>query len=629
MKELRMGLKRIEEMMRPIDQKVDKIMQLIGAECDLSDCNNNGYFELLKKIGVIEKYILVKESMKEFEDCVGDFKEACRSKQPEDSEEKDQHDYLGGCKSIQDIENYGDFEYKLEKEAVMCSVCEKKVASYGADLQDDFKGRVQSQKFRSLKMSLKRHLGRGKHPLKLLDSRVREKKEERIMGREKKIGLVLGNVGYYLQNKGRPNSDFTPLVNILAKAGVDVGDINHSSEFLASWSLECSEVVRKRVLQYFNTELAQTGQRPPAKVIADKATWKHETRMVSGLVTVVPDSPNLLQAFFTGSKACPGGTGDEMTESLVQVLDPYVTGNQYLGLAADGATLHCNVGTKLSEHFGKEGHDCYDPLHKAGLVDCHMRGQPGPEFQFLKTITDTISDIYTVFNMGKEFAHFFNVAKQLAEEGVDINFKIPRFFSETRFANYSHLVYSGFVENFPAVMKTLVEVQEAGMGKAPSSHAWKKADKCAGLQILVYSLTFLLCLCAICDIYSHYSRSVNVLQIVNILPHEKFDIFEKECLGKLEEMTSSIEPLDCPCSMAWKVNKPEEKEKADSEKIEDVEGIFQIEDIEDEDNVVMVEDIEEVNGLKETEKPTTSQEGCDMEEDCELAAKVGKTMLIL
>jgi hypothetical protein len=534
-----------------ITKRVDRIIKYIRAEVDVSDCNNNEYFELDKKIQVLERYLIVKESMKEFEESVKEFKEVCGNVRKE-SVEEDVEDFKD-CKSIKDIEKLGDFEYKLSEEAIVCSVCEKKIAGYTADQEDNFLGKKQSRKFVNLKVSLKKHLTSKGHQEKMKESRVRAKQEENIMGREKRICAVMGNISFYLLKNGRPNSDFTPLVNILSKAGVDVGDLNHSTEFVANWASVCGEVVQKRVQQYFQTLLPQTGRRPPAKVIADKATWKHETRMVSGLVTVVPDTAELIQAFFTGSKACPGGSGDAMTESLVEVVSPYIDRSQYLGIAADGATLHCNVGKKLGEHFQKKGHDDYDPLHKAGLVHTHMCAQRGSKFKFVEEITEGISAVYTMFNLGQEYNHFFTVAKELADSGVSINFKMPRFFSETRFANYSYLVYSGFIENFPAVVKSLVELQEAGLLQTASTNDQKKADRAAGLQSTVYSLKFVLSLCALCDVYSHYSKSVNVLQKVNILPHEKFDIFQEGCRGQLKKMLSSVEPLDCCCSLAWEV----------------------------------------------------------------------------
>ena len=102
-------------------------------------------------------------------------------------------------------------------------------------------------------------------------------------------------------------------MNILSAAGVDVGDLNHSPEFVANWGPVCASVIEMKLKTFLGTPLLQTGHRPPVKGVADKATWQHNTRMLSGLVTVVPDSPQLLQAFLTGTEVCSGSTGDDMT----------------------------------------------------------------------------------------------------------------------------------------------------------------------------------------------------------------------------------------------------------------------------------------------------------------------------
>ena len=67
--------------------------------------------------------------------------------------------------------------------------------------------------------------------------------------------------------------------------------------------------------------------------------------------------------------------------------------------------------------------------------------------------------------------------------GLDIEAKLPRFFSDTRFANYSSLVYSGVVENFPAMIRAITEVQKEGSAPGASANEKKKADKCAGIQV--------------------------------------------------------------------------------------------------------------------------------------------------
>ena len=71
-----------------------------------------------------------------------------------------------------------------------------------------------------------------------------------------------------------------------------------------------------------------------------------------------------------------------------------------------------------------------------------------------------------------------------------------------RFANYSALIYAGFVENYPAIVTALTEVQvnltksctwnnkvqEEGMATGASDNQKKKADKCAGIQVCFVSV---------------------------------------------------------------------------------------------------------------------------------------------
>ena len=73
---------------------------------------------------------------------------------------------------------------------------------------------------------------------------------------------------------------------------------------------------------------------------------------------------------------------------------------------------------------------------RAGLVDLdtHMRDpKAGSDFKFLEDIKSSISAVYNFFNLGQEFHHFMEVAKELAAGGTDISVKLPRFFSTTRY----------------------------------------------------------------------------------------------------------------------------------------------------------------------------------------------------
>ena len=153
--------------------------------------------------------------------------------------------------------------------------------------------------------------------------------------------------------------------------------------------------------------------------------------------------------------------------------------------------------------------------------------------------------------MGQEFAHFFEVAKDLAAtSGTDLQFKMPCFFSETRFPNYASVVLYGFKENYyPALIGSLVELEETGLLNTATANDVKKADQAAGLLILIYSLEFVFLFSAVCDLFTHFGKFVNILQIVNMLPHEKYDMFEEGCRDKFKEMVDCVDPKSCPFSL--------------------------------------------------------------------------------
>lgn len=379
-----------------IKQIVDRMASKINAT-EINVNNNEASFEVLEeKLLAIEKFLMVKETMIGLKECVDDFQAALggNAGQVEDTglaggiaAAKEQ--YID-CKSIEDLERLGDFEYNAEKGAVLCLACSCIAAHFGSELEDTFYGKIQSREFRNMKKSLKRHLTTPKHIESVNKEEVKEKMEVKLASREKKIRLTIGDVCYYLLKNGRPYTDFPTILVVLSRAGVDIGDLNHGVKFVQLLRPVCAEVIDKRLTNFFHSIMPQTGRRPVAKVLADKGTWKHATRMICGMFTVVPDSEEPLQAIFVSCNVCPGSSGDAQTTSLVKSVEKYLQPEQYLGLCADGATLRCNVGKKLSQHFGQIGQDDYDLMHKAGRVEEYMRRV----FKFILEHIEIVSAIY-------------------------------------------------------------------------------------------------------------------------------------------------------------------------------------------------------------------------------------------
>ena len=129
-------------------------------------------------------------------------------------------------------------------------------------------------------------------------------------------------------------------------------------------------------------------------------------------------------------------------------------------------------------------------------------------------------------NWGKQFEHFFEVAEKLSNDEdftEEVYSSYPKFYSETKFANHCVQVYKQFRKDYPALFVTLEETQMEGL--QGDSRSRKTGLEASDLLNKINNKNFALTLSGICDIYEAFSHGINVLQIVNLLPHERVDKF--------------------------------------------------------------------------------------------------------
>ena len=236
------------------------------------------------------------------------------------------------AESLQDItERIPEFVYSEEEGEVNCEVCGTKF-KYSSDLQQDCTTTKLNRKFINLKKSLRRHcVESSKHQEELKKASAKAMIWEKEENRNKAVGLRLGRWNYYLLRMGRPDTDYTTLIYINKKNGGDIGDINHSFNFVPKFLVSLSAAVQNRIHTHLSTRLLATGCLPPVNVLLDKFTHQHVTRQLVGVTTIVPDSPNLIQALYLGAPRCPRGTGDFMTENATGVLDKVIVGRSIYG----------------------------------------------------------------------------------------------------------------------------------------------------------------------------------------------------------------------------------------------------------------------------------------------------------
>lgn len=236
---------------------------------------------------------------------------------------------------------------------------------------------------------------------------------------------------------------------------------------------------------------------------------------------------------------------------MTSVTDQFITKEQYTGCTGDGVYGHCGVPGRLDEHYSRTGVATWDKMHKAATQDTKMRNpnedfnKKQKKFNWLNEITITISKAMKYVNWGKEWDHFFEVCKTMICEGYESKYRSPKMFSETKFANWVVVLYKDFHTVYPALLRTLEETKESlREGGEKEREKAKSADE---LQGRILNLTFALSLSFLIDIYNIYSQISKTLQIVNILPFERFDKFES-LLKSYVKMLDTVDHTKCSCS---------------------------------------------------------------------------------
>ena len=98
-------------------------------------------------------------------------------------------------------------------------------------------------------------------------------------------------------------------------------------------------------------------------------------------------------------------TGEGVGQSIISVLKEFeVPIEQFQGGSFNGQYFHISVPEVLNTLFGPEGKDAsvhydYNPMHKAGLVDSHIREDDN--FKFLNKVTEVVAAVFKNFNWGK------------------------------------------------------------------------------------------------------------------------------------------------------------------------------------------------------------------------------------
>ena len=485
-----------------------------------------------------------------------------RSSEPEPTESKNPctidpaEEQFRQCKTLSDIcESFKELTYVSDEKLLTCTYCAlyphksgSGIFEYNSQHDDQFlTSQIMSTQFRCLKRNIKRHFSREVHT----DNVAKWEQTERIQPhretRSHAIGMRIARICYDGYKSGLSNRGFESEILKAQLNGLDVGNINHSKEFYSWFRPFVANEVRHCVNKYFSSRLPQTGFLPPLNLQADKGTNCRRTRQFTSIVTVVPDTKDLLTNIYLGQPVVKLHDGPGISQSIIDELTKWgIVSSQIEGASFDGQYFHLGVPNHLADNLGlgKSFISTWDPLHRGGVIDTHIREDKN--FEWLVEIQGVCKQIYSTFNWGKNYENFLQTCIDL-----DIDMKKLTNFQMTRFANSVRFVFINIRNDYKALRQALCEIISS---KENSSNAKDrgKAEEARTVSRKINSWVFSLCLSGCADLYDIFGCLSNVCQKVDLLPFERFDKIQS-VIRTISKMYMTIEHTNCHANdCKWK-----------------------------------------------------------------------------
>ena len=154
---------------------------------------------------------------------------------------------------------------------------------------------------------------------------------------EHAVGMQIARLCYACHLIGSCKRNFEQEILKSVLNGLNVGDINHSSEFYSNFMPFISEQVNERLKSFFSSRLDHTVFKPPVNLQADKWTNVHRSRQFISVVTFIPESPKLLTYIYLDLPVVKSHDGPGVTRSIIDELNSLdIQGDQVEGGRFDG-----------------------------------------------------------------------------------------------------------------------------------------------------------------------------------------------------------------------------------------------------------------------------------------------------
>ena len=349
--------------------------------------------------------------------------------------------------------------------------------------------------------------------------RIEEENHE-LVTRSKEVGMRIARICYDIYKNGKSLRSFEMEIVKAVTNGSDCGDLNHSKHFPDKFRPYVAKEIRKRTVQFLTSRMIQTGFLPAINIQADKGTTVHNTRQFTTAAVVVPGSESLIINLYLGQPTVKNHTGRGVAESIIEQLQKFsIKASQVEGGSFDGQYFHLSISEHLTELLKKT----------------HIRQDL--DYSWLVSLTEACQKIYKKFNWGKNYQALVEKCDQL--EMCLRNLKV---FSTTRFPNSVHAVFDTLIDDFKPVVDCLRDIIANNTGSSKEEKS--RSDDAKAILRNIVKKNCVLQLAGTSDIYENFGHVANICQIVDILPHERYNSVMKN-INHLNFMLSSISHDNC------------------------------------------------------------------------------------
>ena len=219
---------------------------------------------------------------------------------------------------------------------IFCPVCNE----YGRGITTEAVFQSE-QRLKILRASIRRHLATDAHKKALT-----EKEKERTRSiRRSRVGLSIARTTLQLVREGGSYLQFEERLHSLHLAGLDIGSLNHSRQFIRAFVGSMTVLLDQRISRHLHEVNAITGRKHVFAFMADKVTELHGTG--DAVAVMAMSEIGELQAIFRDYLLVKEHTTQTLMthiydKTLVQKLKlvPTDIKDQCTGAAFDGQYLH-------------------------------------------------------------------------------------------------------------------------------------------------------------------------------------------------------------------------------------------------------------------------------------------------